>query len=166
MNNLIFLEKEMSLVEMLNSYYFELGILQEDKYIKININILNTDDTISKYEMPLNDVMYLTENGTMTIPGKHTFENALRTYNYILEDKISNLVDDILNNKIATKSEVEIRLNELALNIQDYLRNYMSSYVTNANKVNDLLDIKDSNKYLYNLNSLSKYIKCKVQKYQ
>ena len=43
-------------LNILNNYTIEFGILTEDQFKKVQVNILNTDDSITKIDMDIKDI--------------------------------------------------------------------------------------------------------------
>ena len=71
---------------ILKTHQFKIGVFEEDEFKIVEVDILNTDNTITKHKMTVKDVMYFTEYGTMTIPGKH----ILRKTKLLLKPFIKN----------------------------------------------------------------------------
>lgn len=155
---------DLQLLDSLSHYYFQFGIFTADGQQKVDVNIINTDDTQTKVSMSIGDIMYFTEHGTMTIPGQHILENSLVYINRLLSEELSKLVDKILVGN-SSESDIENTFRRLALSIQNHVRNYMKSIIKRNNTLGSIINKDvDSNKYIYNLNNLSKYIKCTLFK--
>ena len=150
-------------LNILSKYSFEFGILAEDGMRSIVVSVLNTDDTTTSITSNLADVMYLTEYGTLTIPAKLILEKILDYYNNRIVLYLNNLVDDIFKDDL-NENDIFERLNVIRLNIENYARQYFINTVRNSSTLSILVNIKDENKYLYNLYDLSKNIKCKLIK--
>lgn len=149
-------------LNILNQYYIIFGILDEDKYREIEINILNPDDTVSSAVMEICDVMYLTENGTAILPGKHILERIVFEIEYRINYIINEIIDGVFNNNWQ-ENEIDSKMKELEVHLQHYIRNQFRGEIE-TNGINALLGIKDDKKYIYNFNILEQYIKCKVIK--
>lgn len=151
---------EIELLDFLSKCSIEFGILDGEGNISVQVNILNTDNTITQQEMKVRDIMYFTEYGTITIPGKFILEKSLLPINNILDQEISLLIDEIFK---GDKSEDYIitYMNRVCIKIQDYVRNYMLTYIQRNNVLGQIIHSDtDENRYLYNLIDLSKYIRC------
>lgn len=146
----------------LEKYYIIFGVLEEDKYHDIKINILNPDETISKATMTVGDVMYLTEYGTVVLPGKHILDRTLYYVNYKLDNMLNEILDGVFKNHW-DKGELDSKMQEFSIQLQEFVRAKIESEVENRG-MDALLGIKDSKEYLYNLNKLKQYIHCKIFK--
>lgn len=154
----------LNLINSLKNYKLEFGLFEEDSIKKVKVKVLNTDDTITNIDMELGDVMYFTENGTMTIPGKHILDRCLSEFNQMIIDFYENLTYDILNESILDESSLVLKLNEFSLKLQALVQSRFLTFAEENNIVGTILQQKDGNKYIYSIKNLSKYIKCKVIK--
>lgn len=155
------LVKQIEIIDELKNYYIEFGILQEDEYIPIEVNILNTDETISKVEMTVKDIMIFTELGTVMIPGKHILEKVLHLIDYHINNILNEIVSGVFEDDWS-KDYLETKLYELEANLQIYIKSIMRSEL--ASSMNTVLGTKDDNLYYYNFYKLEQYIKCKLVK--
>ena len=144
---------------ILNQYAIEFGIFQEDGNALIDVNILELDDTTTLQKINVADIMYFTEMGTITIPGKHLLEKSIGYINHALEETLDSITDDIFLND--NRNIVE-KLNSLCNRIESYVKSLFVNEIKKTNKLGVLLNQKDENKYFYDLKDLSKYIKCKL----
>lgn len=154
----------LNLIKELSKYKLEFGLFEEDSIKKVKVKVLNTDDTITNIDMELGDVMYFTENGTMTIPGKHILDRCLNEFNQMISNFYEDLIYDILNETILDESSLVLRLTEFSLKLQALVQVRFMTFAEENNIVGTILQQKDGNKYIYSIKSLSKYIKCKVIK--
>ena len=151
---------EISLLEFLSKCSFEFGILDGEGEKAVEVNILNTDNTITTTNMKVRDIMYFTEYGTITIPGKFILEKSFVQINELLDRELSILIDEIFEGGI-TKSHIRSRMEEIALKIKDIVRNYIVIFIQHNNRLGDIIHSdQDDNRYLYNLIELGKYIRC------
>lgn len=151
---------DIELLDSLSQYYFKFGIFTAEGQQEVNVDVINTDDTTTTIPMKIADIMYFTEYGTITIPGQHVFEKSTYYINYLLSEELSKLVDRILTNDITNETEIETILRALAIKVEQYIKSYMMSLIKKNNRLGSIINNKDSNKYIYNLNNLSKYVKC------
>lgn len=154
----------LDLLESLSNYYIEFGIFTSEGMQTVNIPVSSEDkDTIM--QMKIGDIMYFTEYGTLSLPGTFVLEKSLYQINYLLNESLSDLVDRILEEKIQNESEIDSYFQELCLKIQTLVQNYIRSIIQNNNKLDNLLNVDNTdNKYIYDLDKLSDYIKCKYFK--
>ena len=148
------------LLKFLSKCSIEFGILNGEGEKLIDVDILNTDDTITTTKLKVADIMYFTEYGTVTIPGKHLLEKSLLYIRQLLNRELEILIPSILDGK-ETETSIRRRFYNICLRIQDYVRNYMATYISNNNRLGNIINEgKDENKYIFDLSKLSKYIRC------
>lgn len=150
-------------LNILNKYSIEFGIFQEDGQKVVEVDVLNTDETTTKVEMTIGEIMYFTEYGTIMIPGKYILEkslNYINTYIDVVLDDITTkiLIDDISDN------EIENIFKKFILKFENYVKSLFISYIKSNNIINNILGNNQQQKYVYDLRKLSKYIKCKLIK--
>lgn len=154
----------LDLLESLSNYYIEFGIFTSEGMQTVNIPV-SSEDTDTIMQMKIGDIMYFTEYGTLSLPGTFVLEKSLYQINYLLNESLSDLVDRILEEKIQNESEIDSYFQELCLKIQTLVQNYIRSMIQNNNKLDNLLNVDNTdNKYIYDLDKLSDYIKCKYFK--
>lgn len=154
------LSTELKLLDYLTKWEIEFGILDAEGQQQVQVNILNTDDTVTTTKMKVRDVMYFTEYGTITIPGKFILEKSLLYIDRLINESLNNTIDDIFN-KVASYNSIERDFNNLCLKIQNYIRNSMIIYITKTNQLGQIFNEgKDENKYLFDLFKLKDYIRC------
>ena len=160
-DDLISLEHRLDLISRLSKYRIEFGIFAEDISKKVSVDILNADDSITKIDMEIGDIMYFTEHGTMTIPARPILETSLYYIETNLNKTLDTITDGILN-FYWSEDEVLKHLEEFATSMQIYLRAKVHEMVNNNATLANILDQKDENKYIYDLKQLKNYIKCKI----
>ena len=155
---------EFKLLESLSKYTIEFGIFDAEGNQVVNVDILNTDDSITKIVMKISEVMYFAEYGTITIPGTFMLDKSLYQIDEFLNDELEKIIDDILDEKIKNENEIDNRFNILCLELENRIKNYIKVIVTNTNRLSNIINETDENKYIYDINKLSNYIKCKYFK--
>lgn len=151
---------DLELLDSLSHYYFQFGIFTKEGEQKVDVNVLNTDNTITTVKMKIAEVMYFTEYGTVTIPGQFILDKSLVYINRILNTDISLLVDRILEG-YSNPTEIETTLKRVAEKAENYIRNFMKNTIKKNNILGNIINEgKDSNKYIYDLNNLSNYLHC------
>lgn len=155
------LSNNIELLDYLSNCSIEFGILDDFNQTLVNVNIKNTDNTITSTKMKLGDVMYYTEYGTLTIPGKFILEKITPEVENILEKGISEIIDVIIEED-QNVNFIKDSLNKICLKIEDKVKNYIVLYSKQHDTLGRII-YKDSaqNNYLYDLEALSKYIKCR-----
>ena len=125
----------------------------------ITVNILNTDDTTTTTKIDVDDAIYLTENGTLTIPAK-PFMYKIRDYiNKELDDLNEEVLDFFFDRNFTTQY-VRSRLEVLELKINVQIPIIISNVQRESNSLNSVLNTEQP--VLINMNELSKYVSCKI----
>lgn len=155
MNNL-------DLLEYLNKCSIEFGIFDGNGQKIIDATVYNTDDTKEIKPMKVRDIMYLTEYGTITIPGKRVLEKSLLYIKRLLKEEISKLVVEIFEKNINESYIISV-YERICLQVRDYIKNYMIALVGKTNRLSGILGTDDQNRYVLDMFELSKYIECKLK---
>lgn len=154
-------DKEEKLM-FLNGLIIEFGIFEEDGTKKEEITIFNLDDTVSKKEISLNDIMYLTEKGTITLPSRPILERLKSKIEYEFK---YNVYDNILNgifNLNWKRVDIINAINLFVNKINDVLIPTTIEEIVSSNSIiSGILEEEETQKYTFNLKKLKKIIKCK-----
>ena len=150
-------------LDSLNHYSFEFGISSENGQKKVEVNILNTDNSITSTFMFIADIMYFTEYGTMTIPGKFVLEKMLFKINNYIHHELELIIDNIFDNDL-NENDIYSKLVFLSNNIEIQCKQMMKNFLLESNTLGNLIKQDDENQYLYKLDKLSNYITCKLIK--
>lgn len=150
-------------LNILNKYSIEFGIFQEDGQKVVEVDVLNTDETTTKVEMTIGEIMYFTEYGTIMIPGKYILEKSLNYINTYIDVVLDDITTKILVDNISD-NEIENIFKEFILKFENYVKSLFISYIKSNNIINNILGNNQQQKYVYDLRKLSKYIKCKLVK--
>ena len=157
------LDKFIDTLDELSKYSFEYGILSQDGVKTVKVNVLNPDETISAIDMKVADIMYFVENGTITLPAKHILQKSIYYLNDIINQRMSEILQEIITNNIES-NQIENRLKQLEQEIEIRLKNFFKDSISSYNQLEHIIDKDTDTKELFNLNELSKYIKCKLVK--
>ena len=154
---------KISIIEILNTYIIEFGVLTEDEYKPIKVSILNPDDTVTEAELTVGEIMYFTEHSTITIPARPILWKTLMRVKQELDSLVDKIVVGVFQYRW-TEYDIYSELNLFAEQIELYAQTELEHTIqTNATLAN-LLNIKDENKYLCDLKILKRYIHCKIIK--
>lgn len=156
--------KQIAIFETVSKYTIEYGIMPEDGSKMLSVSVLNTDDTLTTTKLSVEDVMYLTEYGTMTIPARFILKKAYQMIDFNLDVFLERVLSGVFQYNWSA-SMVEIEFNNLAQVLENSLRSSLDIIVGSNATLSKLLKIEDENKYLYDLKQLKQYIKVKVNRY-
>lgn len=156
------LSDEIELLEWLSRYSLEFGILDEDGETLIPI-VSKTEEEETRTSMKTKDAMYFTEYGTFSIPGRFLLDKCLPLVNLSFDAALEKLSEEILEGR-KDKAYIDVRMKEIALRIQDIVRNYVFSYPEKENVIGKILGKEgETTKEICDLKELSKRIKCKAK---
>ena len=114
--------------------------------------------------MQIKDVMYFTENGTITLPAQHIFEKVSIGIDQLINNTLSDLINRALENNIS-EVEIDAAFKNLEFRITNYLQTEYQNKISNINKLNTILYKNTNNQqFLYNPNELKNYLTCKIIK--
>ena len=69
---------EIDLLHYLDKLTIEFGILDSEGNLILNVDLMDADNNITTYPMKVRDIMYFTEYGTISIPGRFILEKSLQ----------------------------------------------------------------------------------------
>lgn len=154
---------KLDVISVLNKYEIEFGVLQEDEFIPVKVNVLNPDETTSEVDMTIGDIMYFTEKGTITIPPRPILNDCLLWVNQQINRIIDKIVDGVFNG-FWTEDRIDSEMFAFGLQIQDHARMLLENMIRSSTNLSSLLDQTDEKQFLYDLNKLKNHIKCKIIK--
>lgn len=155
------LTTQIAQLKALEKYVIEFGIMTDVGTQILEVNIFNTDDTISKMDMFVGDILWLTEYGTMTIPARPVLEKIklwiLRKIPYILDDIVDGIMYENWSNM-----DIQHKFIEFEFQINSEIKNIFDGVLKSNNTLADLLDVDDENRYLVSFDILKNYISCRI----
>lgn len=156
-------ENELKLLSELEKYSISFGIFGSNENIEETVTIYNLDGTASNIRMKIKDIMYLTENGTINVPARPILNTIYKIISIPLDIVLQNIIDDIFDNKITNSDEIQVRLKSFVNTVNsNYIRQGINRVINENKYLSTILNQEDENKYIFNLNKLEKYIKCKL----
>lgn len=153
----------LDLIEEVNKYQFEIGLFENENKEE-EAKILNTDGTETKIMLPLKEILYLTENGTLTIPKRPILSRCERWTKDFLEIKVFQIIQQILNGSIESETEIRTYMVTFQLIIEQEIKNIARSIIRENSYLSNVLKIEDENKYIFDLIKLADNLQCKITK--
>lgn len=154
---------ELELLDSLEKYEIVLGIATAQGMQTVLVEGTDPDGTVFSVPMKVADVMYFTEYGTITIPGRRVLEKSLAYASGLVNEYLSNIVDKILSGPW-TEAQTEAMLRECCQKIGSTTKSIVATLGQNVGRLSGLLGQQDENKYLFDANELSKYVSCTLRK--
>lgn len=153
----------LQLLGYIQRYTIEFGIFDGNGQKVVEANIYNTDNTVTTTPMKVADIMYLTEYGSISVPGKRVLEKSLLYIKRLLKEELTKMIIEIFEGK-SDEGKIKSSFEIICLKIRDYVKNYMIATITKTNRLGAIINKdKDDNQYFYNLFDLSKYVECKLK---
>lgn len=153
------LENQFEILEILNEVVLEFGVLDNGKYI--TVAVLYGDGTDADYEIPVDEIVYLAEYGTVSFPGTHILQQLF----YEIEQRFNATLDEIADNIFNRSwgvSEIDHALNEFELFINNYINGRLSGYIKEMTYLADKTKQPGLIDFPVDISSLKKYISCKI----
>lgn len=66
---------ELETLKVLDNFEIELGVLKEDQYV--TVAVLHGGGNNTEYLIPVEDVIYFAEYGTVSFPGTHLLQTLI-----------------------------------------------------------------------------------------
>ena len=142
----------------LNLYSFKVEIDNGEEVITIK----NIDGTETSHKMSVSDIVYLTENGTLTTPPRPIIKNIENAISEKIEEELPKIIDGIIkdNWEVGRVIAEFIRINaEINLIV---IPQEINKMLISNNSINNILGTKNKDTtYIYDLKKLQKFIHCK-----
>lgn len=158
------INNKLKLVDLLKNYTIYIGVFNGKEFTELEVNVLNTDDTVTKIPMNITDIIYLTEHGTMTIPARPILERVVLQIQNNLSNVLEKIIDGIFE-KDWTENDVRHSFREFELFINSQIVAIFNEEINKYSYLSNILNIKDENKYLINLHTLKQYITCEIKEF-
>lgn len=147
----------------INKARFSIGI-HDDIGDKIEeVTIFNLDGSTTKTELPLADIMYYTEYGTITLPAKKVLRTIARKIKYDFQKTLPELIHHIVHDNY---DEEDIRNFLILYNEQKinnlFIEEAINEILASDNVISGILGEEEDTHYTYDLKKLKKFIKSKV----
>lgn len=150
----------LNLAQFLSTYQIEIGVFYNES---VQVHYLDLDGIDRDRDIPISDLVYFSEYGTILFPGKFILEHIL---NYISE-KLNSLFDQILDgifNNDWSQSMIDENMRNFETEINLYIQFYLNSYTESVTFLSSTLQIPSNTYYIMDIAFLKKYIKCRIIK--
>lgn len=110
-------KRELEIINKLNEYEIEIGVISKNTKRKISIGITNAE------------LMYIHENGSPLnhIPARPVLDMTISyTNKYLLENVVNKCIDGVIN-KGWKQNDIEVELKKLCIRMENYARNIIYS---------------------------------------
>ena len=154
------LPNQLSLVKLLSKYVISIDILHKGTYLMATTI---TDSGTADVKLPIEDIVYFTEYGTATFPGKFILEHIVNW----ASDQYDTTIDEILTGIFErnwNERDIEIAFHTFENKINSYITGYLLRYKKDVTFLASTFGQEDNASYLMDISLLQKYIRCKIFK--
>lgn len=150
-------EKQLELANSLNEYRISIETYNEDEVIEIVSSELSGENL----KLTAEEVIYLTEYGTIVFPGRHFFDHFL----LYCEQRLDLVFDEILNG-IFELDYSTVQIERILMNFETEMNAYINSYLVSFADKNYLAKLIGSkeDQFLVSPSILTNHIRCKIYK--
>lgn len=159
--NIDLLEKQINLIKTLEEYTIEIYV--KNGNFHYSAKFLNTDGSQSSIQIPIEDIVYLTEYGTINIPAKHIIENIIIWCNTRIDFWLNKILDGIFEQGW-DNIVIQNQMLSFEFEINSYIQTYLSSNFKESKILSKLLGIDESKSEIVDVEILKKHICCKITK--
>lgn len=154
-------ERQLELIRSLDDYEIEFGVLKGDQYV--TVAVLHGDGSKTEYAVPVEDIVYMAEYGTISFSGMHILQVILYWVGGQLNVQLEQIIDNILT-RDWDESDIRIEMAKLENFINNYIRSYISSQIKEMTYLADKTGQKGLIDFPVNIALLNRYISCKISK--
>lgn len=135
----------------LNNYVIEIGLKNNNDYILITSGPI-------QYQLPLDNALYMIENGSLSTSGLHIFNHIINWVNIQLQTRF-----ELITDKIISGGNISIPLE--MQNLENLINIYLSNFFGNYNQ-NLIFTLPEDNQILYpvDLKIFKNKVQCKIYK--
>lgn len=152
------LDRQLRLVDSLSNYSFSIETYNENDTVVISSGKL----TESNIELQAEDVVYLTEYGSIKFPGIHFMQHFLLQ----CENRMNLLFDEILYGifeRDYTEVMIEQKLKNFEIEMNFYIRSYLENF-SGKNTLAKALNLENDTQFLIDPKFLVNHIRLKIYK--
>ena len=152
---------ELETLKVLNNFEIELGVLKEDQYV--TVAVLHGGGNNTEYLIPVEDVIYFAEYGTVSFPGTHLLQTLIYNIEQQLNIRIEKIINRVFNNGW-TADDIYREMHELEIYLNTYIYGYLSGQVKEMTFLADKTRQAGLIDFPVDISILKKYIHCKIYK--
>lgn len=154
-------ERQLELIQSLDDYEIEFGVLEGDQYV--TVAVIHGDGSKTEYAVPVEDIVYMAEYGTISFSGTHILQNILYWVDGQLNIRLEQIIDNILS-RDWNESDIQIEMVKLENFINNHIRGYISSQIKQMTYLADKTGQKGLIDFPVDISLLNRYISCKISK--
>lgn len=152
---------ELETLKALDNFEIELGVLKENQYV--TVAVLHSDGNNTEYLVPVEDVVYLAEYGSVTFPGTHLLQQLIYNIEQQLNLRVEKIIENVFNRNW-TEDDIFREMRELEIYLNTYIYGYLSGQIKEMTFLADKANQAELIDFPVDLSLLKKYIRCKIYK--
>lgn len=162
MNNLFKdIDVQLDLIKSLEHYEVELGILKENQFVTVAIS--HGNGNTETFNVPIEDIVYMSEYGTISFPGTHILQYLLWWTDTQLTERLNKIIDCILEQDW-TENDIEIEMYNLESFINNFIKGYIAGQIKEMTFLADKTNQQGLTDFPVDISLLKNYIQCKIFK--
>lgn len=162
MNNLFKdIDVQLDLIKSLEHYEVELGILKENQFVTVAIS--HGNGNTETFNVPIEDIVYMSEYGTLSFPGTHILQYLLWWTDTQLTERLNKIIDYILE-RDWTENDIEIEMYNLESFINNFIKGYIADQIKEMTFLADKTNQQGLTDFSVDISLLKNYVQCKIFK--
>lgn len=162
MNNLFKdIDVQLDLIKSLEHYEVELGILKENQFVTVAIS--HGSGNTETFNVPIEDIVYMSEYGTLSFPGTHILQYLLWWIDTQLTERLNKIIDYILE-RDWTENDIDIEMYNLESFINNFIKGYIAGQIKEMTFLADKTNQQGLTDFPVDISLLKNYIQCKIFK--
>ena len=162
MNNLFKdIDVQLDLIKSLEHYEVELGILKENQFV--TVAIYHGNGNTETFNVPIEDIVYMSEYGTLSFPGTHILQYLLWWTDTQLTERLNKIIDYILE-RDWTEDDIEIEMYNLESFINNFIKGYIAGQIKEMTFLADKTNQQGLTDFPVDISLLKNYVQCKIFK--
>lgn len=162
MNNLFKdIDVQLDLIKSLEHYEVELGILKENQFVTVAIS--HGNGNTETFNVPIEDIVYMSEYGTLSFPGTHILQYLLWWTDTQLTERLNKIIDYILE-RDWTEDDIKIEMYNLESFVNNFIKGYIASQIKEMTFLADKTNQQGLTDFPVDISLLKNYVQCKIFK--
>lgn len=154
-------ENQLDLVRSLGKYEIELGILQNNQFLTVAVKHASGEKT--EYRVPVEDITYVIEYGTIQIPGTHILQYLDYWLDIQLTQRLNKILDGIFEREW-TEDDIRIEMSNFEIAANNFIQGYISTQIKEMTFLADKTGQAGLVDFPVDVSVLRSYIRCRISK--
>lgn len=152
---------QLDLAKSLGKYEIELGILQNNQFLTVAVK--HADGEKTEYRVPIEDITYVIEYGTVQMPGTHILQYLDYWLDIQLTQRLNKILDGIFEREW-TEDDIRIEMSNFEIAANNFIQSYISAQIKEMTFLADKTGQKGLVDFPVDVSVLRSYIQCRISK--